>query len=549
MEIGTTWVRPPQSVQGLDHLGTHAPCIDLYSRLLPGITNVTDRARYYSVYPWFVWSFDRRYQSADYAKFEQMYRRADCLLTWIAERHSQRTDQQTERHAAGMIGRQKLVPALNELQGNRTLRLSNYATREEGGTRYFKNRLGGLGQYYIGTLQDLRILDIGERGWIKYTRERGQALAEAVDLYVDGEQFFAALEKDRISLDLLDQLGSFCFCQLPHSGGEHAQLADLFFERAVLKDEGGGQRRQTLGFALAMVDACFGAWTDPVTLDHFEGAAYGRSFGSERPWSLPVALEGTAHAWGLYVRNDLLSIAAQAVFAIGLKQIEKPELRFGTGRDFENWVAGSALARRVAKRIQGKSFAEALRTFRRSLEPIGNWDRPKHEWTFSRAILDTFTSSSDDEADEAVLVSSLKVLMALAARTTHKDAYAASPFAPGFLDPYPINLQSFAGAVAGEWSDLSVPQLLGWLMNRWGVETHLSVALRKLRYNPQATFHVRPTERRLEVVPEIPPPTRTNPRIRQGLQMLRDLNAIADGPAGSTLTDFGKRMLQEIVNG
>src|SRR5688572_32836981 len=119
MELSTAWVRPPQSVQGLDHLGTHAPCIDLYSRLLPGITNVTDRARYYSIYPWFIWAFDRRYPSADSAKFEQMYRRADCLLTWIAERHSQCTDQQADKHAAGMIGRQKLVPALNELQGSK----------------------------------------------------------------------------------------------------------------------------------------------------------------------------------------------------------------------------------------------------------------------------------------------------------------------------------------------------------------------------------------------------------------------------------------------
>ncbi len=189
----------------------HAPCIDLYSRLLPGITNVTDRARYYSIYPWFIWAFDKRYKDADSEKFEQLFRRADCLLTCVAERHSQSTDHDTAKHAIGMIGRQTLVPALGELQGSKTLRLSDYATREENDRRYFKNRLGGLGQYYIGTLQDLKILDIGERGWIRYTRERGQALAEAVDRYVDGDSFFAALEKDRVSLASLDELEKFCF--------------------------------------------------------------------------------------------------------------------------------------------------------------------------------------------------------------------------------------------------------------------------------------------------------------------------------------------------
>ena len=42
------WVRPPEPIRGLDHLGVQAPCIALYGQLLPVITNVTDRARYYS---------------------------------------------------------------------------------------------------------------------------------------------------------------------------------------------------------------------------------------------------------------------------------------------------------------------------------------------------------------------------------------------------------------------------------------------------------------------------------------------------------------------
>ncbi|CAN0583738.1 unnamed protein product, partial [Ectocarpus sp. 12 AP-2014] len=50
--IQTGWVKPPFQRGGLDHLGAQAPCIQIYGQLLPGITNVTDRARYYSFYPW-----------------------------------------------------------------------------------------------------------------------------------------------------------------------------------------------------------------------------------------------------------------------------------------------------------------------------------------------------------------------------------------------------------------------------------------------------------------------------------------------------------------
>ncbi len=253
-----------------------------------------------------------------------------------------------------------------------------------------------------------------------------------------------------------------------------------------------------------MVDASSGSRSDPVTLDNFESAVYGRSFGAGQLWSIPVGLESTARAWALYVRNDLLSIAAQAVFAVGLKTLDASELRFSTGRDFEEWIVGSVLAKRTSRRFGGRSFGETLRSFQKTLAPIDRWDQPMHEWTFSRRILESFTSHRDEGADEEVLADSLRLLMALAARTTAEDAYAASPFAPGFLDPYPINLQSFANIASRDWSGLSMSELLGWLMNRWGIETHLSVALRKLRHNPQATFRIRPTERGLDVVPRYP---------------------------------------------
>jgi hypothetical protein len=60
MEIG--WVKAPTPISGLDHLGTQSPCTLIYAQLLPGITNVTDRARYYSLYPWIMRSLDLRYK-------------------------------------------------------------------------------------------------------------------------------------------------------------------------------------------------------------------------------------------------------------------------------------------------------------------------------------------------------------------------------------------------------------------------------------------------------------------------------------------------------
>ena len=58
------WLERPNDKIGLDNLGTQQPCIMIYSRLLPGVTNVTDRAAYFGFYPWFIRTFEQRFPNA-----------------------------------------------------------------------------------------------------------------------------------------------------------------------------------------------------------------------------------------------------------------------------------------------------------------------------------------------------------------------------------------------------------------------------------------------------------------------------------------------------
>src|ERR1017187_4719440 len=47
------WVlRDRKVIDGLDHLGIELVSVNLYQSMLPGLTNVTERARYYAFYPW-----------------------------------------------------------------------------------------------------------------------------------------------------------------------------------------------------------------------------------------------------------------------------------------------------------------------------------------------------------------------------------------------------------------------------------------------------------------------------------------------------------------
>src|ERR1017187_1871473 len=52
------WIlRDRRVIDGLDHLGIELVSVNLYQAMLPGLTNVTERARYYTFYPWVLHRF------------------------------------------------------------------------------------------------------------------------------------------------------------------------------------------------------------------------------------------------------------------------------------------------------------------------------------------------------------------------------------------------------------------------------------------------------------------------------------------------------------
>src|SRR2546427_1734994 len=136
--ITTAWVKPPNQVTGMDHLGVQAIGVSLYERLLPSITNVTDRAAYYTFYPWFFSTLEKRgpLKRADYLEY---FRRADCLFTLIGACHGK--GEEEGLHGARLVGRDALLPALDHLVQGRSVRLSTFATLEPSSERYFKNPL------------------------------------------------------------------------------------------------------------------------------------------------------------------------------------------------------------------------------------------------------------------------------------------------------------------------------------------------------------------------------------------------------------------------
>lgn len=524
MKIETAWVSPPQSVGGLDHLGTQAPCVLIYGQLLPGITNVTDRARYYSLYPWLIWAFDQRYAKDDESKFIEYFRRGDCLFTLISERHSRTTDKDNERHGVAMVGRNQLTQALDRLERGESLKLSEF-TAQASPFRYFMSPMGGLSQYYAGTLSDLKLVDASAKPWIRYTKEFGAPLAEQVNATVKADLFWAVVESNEVTLEQLDALHTFCACQLDISTSERTTLTDLYFDRNNAFDQDGLQRRRSLGMILNLVRS-LPSGTD-LSEQVFRACIYSGALPERKNWDIPDSLKSTLACWATYQRNDLLSILCQTILGLALRELEPQEfvkkMSHASVESFAEVFSSSSAVTTACKNFSFESFGAYIDHLKSTAPPISDWETPAHEIQIADRMMSVWGKSNETEQLVELAIS---VLALLACRDDlTQSPYGNVAMSPEALTDYPIQLVSFRARVES-WRPMALEAVFADLV-KWCLNTHLRVALRKLRQTGRSTFHMRPTERGLEVVGEIPPPANTTPRFRQAVQILRDIGALS----------------------
>lgn len=479
----------------------------------------------------------------------EFYRRADCLLTLIAERHARTTDNNHERHGAAMVGRNQLLPALDRLQGEGRLRLSDY-TASDSPTRYFKNQLGGLRQYYAGTLSDLKLIDASAKPWIKYTIEHGEPLAKAYDSSVPSNRFWEVVEGDEVTLADLDALNAFCPCRLAESGEECVKLTDLYFDRLGEYGQEGIQRQHSLGVLLHLTDS-LADLGDDYDLNEwvFRASTYTARLPGNCPWAIPEVLRPTIGWWAIYQRNDMLSVSCQSILALALKELQPQEWsqkhHFQSIEEFAAAFAGNEALVKPLKQFGAKTFGDLMKLLSSDAPDLEDWEHDLHEIQLAYDL-----PSRWDRGDESseILLNAIRILVLLALRDVPEQApYGTLAITNDALRDYPINLASFRERVS-KWQDLPLKDFIADLV-AWCMNTHLRVALRKLRQTGRSSFHLRPSEQGLEVVGYIPPPARTTPRFRQALQILRDIGALnrSDAaPDGQTILSAGGRELLEV---
>ena len=540
MNIQTAWVKPPTQIGGLDHLAVQAPCINIYGRLLPGITNVTDRARYYSFYPWIVYALEQAGHRYDDV-FIDHYRKADSLFTLIAERHAYTCGGDRDVHAAATTGSNNLAKQIADIKEGKPVRFSDFTHLEDGHNRYFKNKLGGLGQYYLGVLSELEIMDGTVSSGVKITNQIGKPIAEAMDKSIDRELFMETIKADLVSPDRLDQLHSFCPCQLLQNKEELGLLCDLLFVKGAFSDPDMLPRRRTLQTILHLSEELFKQDLS-IDLDNFRGCVYSAALPDGSSLKLPEGLNNNRQRWAVYQRNELLSIAVQGLFYAILDCYDASGRSFDSVNELCAWFLSTDEMKELGDTFDLNAKVEYLVDHCHEWLPdLEKWMDENHEVQLARNIVQLCTSDKSVTNRTNIIVSALKILLALSHRPEVHQGYNDFIFPGHYFQYYPINLKSFIQHTDSTWRKLTLKDWVAWLTSHWGISAHLRVALRKLRGQSQSTFRVRPSDQGLEVI-TVPVAVFTSPRFNQALRILKDIGAIEKKTDNWNLSELGRRL-------
>jgi hypothetical protein len=235
----TFWLQSKPPVPGLDQVGVRSSSIRLYNHLVPGFTNVTDRARYYSVHAYTVDLWARQFATNDIDKIRHLVRRVECVLG-LAEKI---TEAERNEPSYAIVGtdaiRRWLKKCPNTLPDNFKVPL------EQLELDYFGNKWGAFGQYYGGSESALRLISWTDDGLPALMRPLGPELANAFKTAADKVRLFDLLNEGEPRVkDFRRIAGELAFSNL--TGNERALLRQVFLDSTNAYGAEGARRRDTL---------------------------------------------------------------------------------------------------------------------------------------------------------------------------------------------------------------------------------------------------------------------------------------------------------------
>ena len=487
---------------GLDHLGMQLSSIRAYQDLVPGISNVTIRIRYYSLYTWLVDDHARITGSTDREAWRRRIRRAEALYALIgtaAGRHD------------GLAGTEW---ASRTLPADDSLFFFANDDADDPEPKHLDAHWGAYGQAYASQMHAVGLLAQAAAHEIPIvTPDLGEPLAKAFEDAIGpaASMFRATLDAGLTRRsDLSDMRRMLPDVIEPHKG-EGRLLADLLIGADDRPDEH-NDRMRTCRAIIAMEDDLASS-LDAAT---FRWTAYAGRFPDGTPFESPAILNETIRRWRCYQANELCHVAFEAI----LCRLLTVAGGVGIGMPIHDLIDRMVIEAVPDPRERREPLRNILET---GAFPINAAD-PEEELS-ERAHADYLMNHAIDGAATDEVVPAAVSLLGLLQRRTAGGFYGDEPFMQEVTGSSDARSLWTERGFLLSLMDLPAGLALRMLFEERVVERHASVALGKMAQRGDYTYLFEMDEgsirRRAGMVP-----VWTGPRIGNALRFLRDVGIL-----------------------
>lgn len=492
MDLLPQWTEKADK-RGLDPLGMQNSGIVLYQSLLPGISNVTLRMRYYGYYCWVSETYARRGATSDFEAWRTWIRRAEALYALVAARAE-------EGGVGGVDWANRRL-----LTGQRVIDFTAAASTDPSQERYLRQSLGVFGGAYYTQMVEMGLFTENRHGIQIATRDLGR---RAATLFAEaiGSDLAKLLRQKiadaRVSLRELDRLAPIAPSQIAEDSEERAFYETLLFAREATPTPTAQSRGASLRLILEAARA-IGERPGPEDVrwqlfDPPENA-------------LPEHLEAQRLNWEAYQCQDLMQVAAAALLAWAIALIQEIDAGRTIGEIHnevierlsaagDDALGGSWMALRSGLGSESFDFQEA-------------WD--------------ALTSARGAAEDKAMR--SITLMAALHQRILDRADLAAAVRRdlPGRGPAHSLRTE-LEWLQANEAASV-VDRMADYIVERV-VRRHSWVAMQKLRRQRDYTFLFEAHDGRLVYLNSYQP-VATTPRLEPAIQFLEDIHLIGEeGP-------------------
>ncbi len=511
-EQAPDWLlRDKHVIEGLDQLRIQVVSVQIYRTLLPGLTNVTDRARYFTFFPWVLHRFAQRGETsssrATWHRWNREFEYGYALACAIAEADAAEA-------GTAVIGVDAARSAVRS-EEDEVFDIRGPARVDENGSApktgsYFANSQGGFGQYYKVPLSELGIML--QNSETRYpdralTNDTGAVLAKDLDSSAAFQGLAKMITKGSATRRELRKIASAVAPNsIPAGGREETILRDVMLGRTPearrnQNPDAIAARRDSL---LLMIDFMSEKRQEKNQDVAFRWACFEgvRSDGST--WTPRAKLDAVRRRWALYQTNELLNFALETLFWAALEELDQsahPPADLAS-LILERAIKAAAKDRRALKTGTVADFA------------LGE-TAPARQTVAE--VVEAIDAGSVGTAASAA-ISLLRVVM--------KMQFSESGLPPGIASIFgnsEINVLAFQRRAAERLPE-PAGDFFRDLLFEWVLARHLRVAVAKLASQGVSTFKFRPEEGALvRLVDKNVRPTFTSPRLRPAFRILTDI--------------------------